>query len=1061
MRHKRHIFRAVLVLLFLVSWISCVCAAEEPKRISYWGIVVRDAAGGQGVSVVIIKENSPAGKAGLKAGDILLSINGVAVRSTQEFRAVKNTFPLFTPLKLALKRNNAPVEREIVLSGIVPLEVKAVKSEFTIPGVPVPPPQTAVSAIDALDTVNVLDQVVIDPKSGKIAVIGHYDARFNTGPIPYEDLLKTAMIFPKPVFELNSSSSSDQALAATKKRLWDWPTKESILGHPDLEQERQLLIRYWASACGLSPEELVALFNYINFAIKETEAPSEIRAIQIKMLTNLGFTEEAQAYNLANQAGIDAPLKALQFMGRDAEAQSILLRNGGNAAKARGVLKAAVYIAILEKISIPEDTVASMRDELTRGQKTWQEVAAKAQGMLMPSLSKTDEGNIVLLALNKIMLSTKGSRALLRIPLEGQTFLKSVNLDPTSQLARIFYEADYSLKSLVVMPQLFRHIKGSMSHQEYEIYKGDILPSEILNSTSHWLEPKLVSMTVSPERRVISFGQARMKYATRTTINEEAVGDGAINRLYDEWCAVFMNNFDEYAYILPAFHKVSEAAKVIALANWLIAQGVSVDLSKISQEKWNAPDKVSGFWRVGMIYKKKADGTDANKYMESVEMAYSGGITFKRSNWTRMTPSTTSETMLTNQLTVSASLGQKAVQAAQGGNMEQARYLAEMSAQALSGTLPKAIMSKLNTALPDSGPTSVSPANVQLQKEMIKKTYQQIMALNETSSTKGTAYSTLAQLNNFYQQVLEKPTAASDHLLNLRTGKHQPPAPAQTKTKAASPPIDSACSETSFEDAKLSAERKEYLTKKMKEAQNRLKHINEALRKLIAINVTQQAEIDKLTAEITEQYNKAQDRAWDVVVNLLTSVSLDAFGAEQVKRVKVIDDAISGKIALKTTPLNAAALQKVEDEIKLLQSTKFRMDEAYKSTDNLVAIFKGVGYGKDIDEWIRENHSSWERAKNSLALLGNLALDHPALEKWLSKKAFFYGEKLWQVAAMGKMAYYAWGFSMDILAQQKIWEPLAGKLRNDLINNIQAMEQLREKAAETYKEIKCTEKALR
>ena len=258
----------------------------------------------------------------------------------------------------------------------------------------------------------------------------------------------------------------------------------------------------------------------------------------------------------------------------------------------------------------------------------------------------------------------------------------------------------------------------------------------------------------------------------------------------------------------------------------------------------------------------------------------------------------------------------------------------------------------------------------------------------------------------------------------------------------------------------LSAEREEYLTKRLSEARDRLRYINEALRKLIAINAAQRAEIDKLTAEITEQYNKAQDRAWDVVFDLTTSVSLDAFGAEQVKRVKGIEDAIKGKIALKTTPLDAAGLQKVEEEIKLLQSTKFRMEEAYASTEKLIALFKGANYGKDIDKWQRENQGAYERAKTSVSLLGNLALDHPALEKWLSKKAFFYGERLWQVAAMGRMAYYAWGFYADILAQRAIWEPMTNKLQNELQYNMQGMEYLRQRAEQTSQEIRCLEKLL-
>ncbi len=58
---------------------------------------------------------------------------------------------------------------------------------------------------------------------------------------------------------------------------------------------------------------------------------------------------------------------------------------------------------------------------------------------------------------------------------------------------------------------------------------------------------------------------------------------------------------------------------------------------------------------------------------------------------------------------------------------------------------------------------------------------------------------------------------------------------------------------------------------------------------------------------------------------------------------------------------------------------------------------------------------------------------------------------------MGKMAYYAWGFYLDLLTQQAIWEPMTNKLQNNLNYNMQAMEHLRQSAAKTSQEIRCME----
>ena len=222
---------------------------------------------------------------------------------------------------------------------------------------------------------------------------------------------------------------------------------------------------------------------------------------------------------------------------------------------------------------------------------------------------KPDKRDIVMLAINKILISSKGTSAIMRTPLVGEVVLAPINLDRTSQLTRIMYEADYSLKSLVVMPQLFWQIPGSMSQQEYYMHKGlsnKTLPStknlDLMNhigSTEFWLEPKMVAMAVSPDHRVVSFGLSRMDNKSITSLDKEYAKDhnDDVSNYYDEWCAGLINHFDEYARIIPAFHKVREAAKIIALANWLLGTKTPVDLTGVSQEKWDAPQKVPGFWK--------------------------------------------------------------------------------------------------------------------------------------------------------------------------------------------------------------------------------------------------------------------------------------------------------------------------------------------------------------------------------------------------------------------------------------------------------------------------------
>ena len=194
---------------------------------------------------------------------------------------------------------------------------------------------------------------------------------------------------------------------------------------------------------------------------------------------------------------------------------------------------------------------------------------------------------------------------------------------------------------------------------------------------------------------------------------------------------------------------------------------------------------------------------------------------------------------------------------------------------------------------------------------------------------------------------------------------------------------------------------------------------------------------------------------------MLTSLPADKFSDNYSGAKSKLEDAIKYRSGLLTTPLDAGTLQKVQSEISNLEMAKGRLDDIYQGSQRLLDVFKGTNYAYDIDKWNQQTKNDYEKVQDGALMIGKILLDHPALEKYLGTKAFFAGEKYWQVAAMGHMAYYATGFFLDILAQKTAWEPLTANLQNNLNYNTQAMESLRQKAAKTYQEIGCIEAALR
>ncbi len=1046
-----------------------MAAAAEPQQIS-WGIYTAEA-GGRGVLIQGFTPDSPAAKAGLQAGDVLLAIDGAAVRSVQEFRAVKNNFPLYTPLRLTISRGGAVLERQIVLTGRVRLAVQEVTAAFAIPGVP-PPPTAAPSAIEALDAVNVLDQVVLDPQTGRIAIIGHYDKNYNTGPIPYLDLLKTALANPTPRLNIIPAPATKKVLEDLKPvivaRLENTGANEipdMVQGHPGLERERQQMIRELAAAYGLTPEEYAAWYNYCRFDVigegnAEALPPAAIAAIQVKAFRSLGYEEVARALELLYQRTPEAEAQALQALGRGEEAAASLAR-GGTAEARFGAMAGAVFVAAAEQMRLAgPETAAELRKRLATGSMTWQEAAKTAQN-LMPYYRKNSNVNLMNQAFNRITLSPAATGAFFPQLPPIYSVIEPIGLDGGSQLARIMFEADYALKSAVTVPELFIRLSGFRTGPEFKA-ENKLVGGSGAKTSRIWIEPKLVAMTATPERNVVSFGTAQMTVfsADANDLVDLLPQKEEAAEPYTAWRAHHLEaGFEEYARIIPAFHKVREAAKVIALAQWLQAGKVPVDLGGAAQEKWTMPDKFPLQCIVSQAYLPAADG----KTLLTTYLVTEGGINFKpKGNWTQMTPAPVGETKVTGQLVLSAGLGQKAVTAAQSGDLESARYLAELSAQAMNGSLTKSDLAKLNIAVPEPKAAPVTAAGVQLQKELIKQTHKQIATLSQNPASAAAANAALGQLGNLYTQVNNNPAAASDYLLKLQTGQLGDVPPAAPPAAAKQPEI-TVCGESSLGAETLPAERRAYLTKKLGEARDRLKYINEALRRLIAINAAERAEIDRLTAAMTKDFEAAKDRAWEFAIATLFDLPMDKYMDIHNSKIKQMKDEIAGLIARSSTPMSDAARAALAEEIRLKSALAANYADSVANTARLLDLYKGANYAKDIDKWEQAGKESggFQRGVDTALLIGKILLDHPRLEEFLKKKEWFANDKLWQVVTMGKMAAYASDFFWDVMDLYVVWGPQVARMKNDLRYNMQAMEQLREKAARVSREIDCLEGLLR
>ena len=1057
----RRIVVVLTLAAILVLTVQGMVWAEPDQSRTYLGIRQQESSGG--IAITAVEANSPAARAGLRAGDIILSLNGIAVRSSQELQSAARTMTPYTPAALVISRGGAVLHITVLPTGILRLAVTDMPAHpFVIPGVPDSVPPAPSSAVEAMDQINVLRQVIIDPATGRLELVGAYDSRYATGPIPYLDLLKTALQYPAPGLSLNLRPETMAVYQELRNRdaspisASNLATKALLLlyGHPGLERERQGLIRAYAEQFSITPQEYAAMYNFFTLDNQTGAVPPDIARIQERIFRHLDYSVLADAYAIISGGSADGAVRALQLLGR-------------TPGEYPGSPAVQAYFAMQEQLNgKPVQWAMDRRADVERQNQN--ELLIRLQRQMLPEWDRSRQKNVNVNVLTKLILSNEASMILGDIPQGVESEIYGKDIDTSSQLCRILYEADYAMKSRQVFPQLFTSLPGAVTPYEYMAMTATGDRFEAFNRpVRYWLEPRKVEMEFSPDKRVVTFGSADIRMLAHvlekdTMQDDDFTAERAADVNWDAWCDQLSDNYDAYAAIVPSFHKLREAAKVIALARWLRAENMAVDLAGVAQEKWTPPSRVPGFWVYGFTL-QLLDG-NATK-LRAWRYNATGGVVFKpKSNWTQYTPSTTSETKVSNQLVLSASLGQKAVQAAKTGHLENAKYLAELSAQAMNGSLTKQDLAKLNIPVPEAKMTPVAPANVQLQKEMVKKTYQQLGGSGKTPPG-GSPTLTFDQLDSLYDQVKNNPAAASDYLKQLQTG--QLPAPPQNKPPVVQPPAAKpaapVCGETSLGAEMLPAERKAYLTAKLQDARQRLTYINEALRKLIDLDAANRAEIDRLTDEITAEYEAARERAYDFVVTTLVDLPLAQYADIHETRLKAMRQEIGTLMGKSKNPLTADELAALQKEIALKTSLADNYEEAFKSTGRLLDLYAGANYAKDITSWEQETRYAGDRKRllEAAKLTGTILLDHPKLNDFLSKKDWFGGNKLWQVVAMGKMAAYASDFFWDVMNLYGAWSPMAARMQDDLRNNVQNMELMRQKAQATMAEIDCLERLVK
>ena len=264
----------------------------------------------------------------------------------------------------------------------------------------------------------------------------------------------------------------------------------------------------------------------------------------------------------------------------------------------------------------------------------------------------------------------------------------------------------------------------------------------------------------------------------------------------------------------------------------------------------------------------------------------------------------------------------------------------------------------------------------------------------------------------------------------------------------------------SAEDPALSAKRKAYLTQKLSAARERLQYINTALKKLIAINTKERAELEKWTADIDKAYDESLNRVWEALNDLLLDAAPDALQKNYSDALSTIDAVNAAWLKGVVTETDPRKLAEFKNGIESLENLKGSLGEANKLTKNYqdtklyYDVDKGDMKANDTDEQLKRQHRHRTAHSQPGTCQEGIGLNTDQTNGKESRLFQF-------VVHVGKATNYVCGFFGDVMRQQFVWKPLMEQLQNNLVFNQQGMEKLRLSAAQTSQAIDCLEKLLR
>lgn len=1090
---------AVLLVFFLGARLE---AQDYPAYRSVLGVQLATQPSPAGLQVLQVTPNLAAAAAGVQVGDVVKAIDGRPVTSAAQASALIGFHPPYDLMTLDIERAGQRITLEAHPTGRMRLEALTLHKIFFIPGVDTQSPFKASDPIVTLDSINVLKSVLVDPARGTVEFIGTYDPAYDTGPIPYRQLLEAAVRFPEPGFSLDpdvetfkrSREIRDREKADFERLFGPGATEQArsawfrrwvdlILGHPLLEIDRQLFLDKMAAEVGLTKPRLVDLFNYVNMGGIARPVPPAILDSQVTLLEHEGFAQGARAYRLYREGTADSLMRAADTLGQAEQARQLLSDPslaGRTNVERLATLQALVACRVARSLNdVNDQQAAAFFAQFREGKLPFDRLDTWLQQRILPD--RTADGRYVIYHVlsgfplsNELLAYAYGVTA-------PQALLRFVDLDGSTALARIFYEADYALKTIDMTQELFHSIPGYRTF--WRIGRdARVRETSLVRLT---LVPQDVSLVVSGDRREVDFGPARIEleaHSQRLDATDPVTDDtlAATQKLAEIYRAQVNDHYDLYAREYPPLQRLREAAKVLALARWMNEQRIALAPDPAAEpvpgwgtgsRAWTPPTRVTGLYKVymNMVDVTMPDGKQWTQFL--MPSGAAGGVNFApKKKWVSISPPPPKYEPAATSVTVSAAIGQAAVHAAMSGDMETARSLAEQSAQAMTGQLNFSHLPS-NVPIPKApAPGASSPDTARL----VKDTARIVQSMSSSDHGGGRASSVspaeralLADLGRELNTAVSGGPVASDFLRKLQTGQtgqplalpKPPPVSNPLPIGVSTPRASSVCDQYRADLASgndLSPAQKAFYDAQLARMKQALDRVQEAMANIARLNQKDVAELQKWTGQVTESYQAAQDRLMDAVGLLLVDSPLEILQKRQEEMRAALDNGMVTALLARKAAVTADEAVAFDKETFELLKAKYSYEQIYGQAERLE---KRLGEAKatyDMDQWSNSDKDDFDKMKDGMMQLTEMALNEPALGGAL-KVGRLTGATLLRYLSLYKATAIAAGFAGDIVAQKLAWGPVMEQLQSSIEQHRQALERLRQRAADLRQQIQCLE----